>query len=295
MKVRKWLCLLLAALLVLAVSGCAANSASTDSAIYEKVENGSMELKDGLYADVETGGSTALPENRKWIVTVNMDVETEDLDVLLSAVGEQIESLGGYVEAQRIYNGSNYASHRYRSASMTVRVPAELVDSFTEQVAGISNVVTNNKNLEDVTLSYVATESRMNALKAEEERLLELMAQAENMSDLLEIESRLTEVRYELENVTSQLRLYDNQVDYATIYLSIEEVQEYTEVEEKTLWQRIATGFINSLKGVGSFFVELFVFLIVALPYIAVFGGIAVLVVVIVRRKRKQKKEEKTE
>ena len=293
MKVRKWLCILLGALLTLSLLGCAANGTATDS--MEAVNDSYNRTGDTLADSASAEYSADLPENRKWIITVNMDVETEDLDGLLSAVGTQIEALDGYVEAQRIYNGSSYSGRRYRSASMTVRIPAEQVDSFTAQVAGASNVVSNNKELTDVTLSYVATESRRNALEAEEARLLELMAQAENMSDLLEIESRLTEVRYELENAASQLRLYDNQVDYATIYLSIDEVQEYTVVEEETLWQRIGKGFLNSLKGVGSFFIELFVFIIVALPYILVFGGIAVVIILIVRKKRKQKKDEKTE
>ena len=55
-------------------------------------------------------------------------------------------------------------------------------------------------------------------------------------------------MRYELENRASQLRLYDNQVDYATIYLSIDEVQEYTPVEEPTVWERISGGFVSSIK-----------------------------------------------
>ena len=38
------------------------------------------------------------------------------------------------------------------------------------------------------------------------------------------------DVRYQLESVTSQLRVLSNQVDYATIDLSIEQVQEYTPV-----------------------------------------------------------------
>ena len=69
----------------------------------------------------------------------------------------------------------------------------------------------------------------MNALLAEEARLVELMAQAETMTDLLQIEQRLTDVRYELEDITSQMRILENQVDYATIYLNIEEVRDFTQ------------------------------------------------------------------
>ena len=229
---------------------------------------------------------------RKWIVTVRMEAETDDLDILLAQLEGKIAALSGYVEDQQIYNGSAYSGRRYRYANLTVRVPADQVEAFTEHMSGISNIISKNKTMDDVTLQYVATESRMKALKAEEERLLELMAQAENMSDLLQIEARLTDVRYELESVTSQLRVYDNLVDYATIHLNLTEVQEYTPVEEETLWQRISGGFVESLKNLGNFFVELFVALIVGLPYLVFIGAIVVVVVILCRRSAKKRKQK---
>jgi hypothetical protein len=261
-----------------------------------------MEMsKDMLYDEVpmSTQASANVPDTqnpaeqpRKWIVTVKMEAETDDLDVLLAQLEGKIAALSGYVEDQQIYNGSAYSGRRYRYANLTVRVPADQVEAFTEHMSGISNIISKNKTMDDVTLQYVATESRMKALKAEEERLLELMAQAENMSDLLQIEARLTDVRYELESVTSQLRVYDNLVDYATIHLNLTEVQEYTPVEEETLWQRISGGFVESLKNLGNFFVELFVALIVGLPYLVFIGAIVVVVVILCRRSAKKRKQK---
>ena len=222
-----------------------------------------------------------------------LSAETEDLDALTAALDETIAALNGYVEDQSVYNGSTYSNRRYRNASLTVRIPAEDVDQFTQQVAGIANVVSKETNRQDVTLSYVATESRMTALQTEETRLLELMAQAETMSDLLEIEARLTDVRYELESVTSQLRLYDNQIDYATIYLTISEVQEYTPVEEPTLWERISGGFRDSLKGLGNGLLDLMVWLIVSSPYLVVIAVIVLIVVLLAKRAKKHRKAKK--
>ena len=300
MKAKKWISLLICLVLVLGLlSGCGAKSSRTemayDMAVAETwaaqeapmAANGSASLTD-------TGASTTTaPQNRKWIVTVDMDAETEDLDALLESITSQIDALGGYVEDQRVTNGSRYSTTRYRSASLTVRIPAEDVDSFTQTVSGVCNVVRSSKSLEDVTLTYVATESRMNALQTEEARLLELMGQAENMSDLLEIEARLTDVRYELESVTSQLRIYDNLVDYATIYLGIDEVTEYTPVEEETLWQRISGGFVRSLKGLGETLLDVAVWLIVNLPYLVVLAAVSWAVIAIIRRLRRKKAVKK--
>ena len=226
--------------------------------------------------DAGETGSTALPENRKWIITVNMEAETEDLEALLAGLDEKITALNGYLEGQDIYNGSSYASRRHRYANLTIRIPAGDVTAFTEDVAGIANVVSTDLRREDITLTYVATESKVTALKTEEARLLELLAQAETMSDLLEIEARLSDVRYELEQHTSRLRLYDNQVDYATIYLYISEVQEYTPVVEKTVWERIRDGFKSSIKGVTEGFVDFFVWITANSPYLVVWGLILI-------------------
>lgn len=289
---------MLAALL----AGCGGASKSTQA--FDAAAAAPAEAANGAYYDMESaksedGGltgdtdSTVLPEGRKWIITVNMSAETEDLDALMEALNGKISGLGGYVEDQDSYNGSMYSSRRYRSASLTVRIPAQRVDEFTEEMSGIANVVSTNLSREDITLSYVATESRVKALQTEEARLLELMEQAETMADLLEIESRLTDVRYELENRASQLRLYDNQVDYATIYLSIDEVQEYTPVEEPTVWERISGGFVSSIKGVGNGLLDLLVWVLAKSPYLVILGGVTVGVVVLIKKRRARKAAKK--
>lgn len=300
---KKIVCLLLSLLLLLSLAACGANSASNmlysmDSAAAQEApmemaaDNGAGALR----SESSSTQSGSLPENRRWIITVHMNVETEDLDTLLAALEETISPMEGYVENQELYNGSSSASRRYRSASLTLRIPAQHVETFTTQMQGIANVVSNNLRREDVTLTYVATDSKVTALKTEETRLLELLAKAETMSDLLEIEARLSDVRYELEAYTTKLRTLDNQIDYATVYLSAKEVKEFTPVEDPTLWQRIRDGFSHSLKGLGDSLQNLLVLIVVSLPYVVVYVPIAVVLVLLVRkllRRRKQNKPPK--
>ena len=303
MKVRKLTAIALAALMLLTLTACGGSSKSesvmggynyaADAAPQEPMAEMEMVYSEegASYGSLtsDNAATAEVPAQRKWIITMDISAETEDLDALLEALNQEIASLGGYVEGQNIHNGSAYATHRYRSANLTVRIPAVDVDKFADNVAGIANVVRSNKNLEDITLTYVSTESRVKALQVEEARLLELLAQAETMSDLLEIESRLTDVRYELENYTSRLRVYDNQVDFATIYLDLEEVQEYTPVAERTVWQRITEGFADSLDGLWEDLTDLFVWVIVSLPYLVVWAVVIVAVIVLVRKLRKGK------
>ena len=296
MKLRKVIAIVLSVLILLSLAGCGAAADKLTGGRAEAMDDGYSAMDDYLVkeeASADAENSSPLPENRKLIQTVNMNVETEDLDTVLQQVESRIAELGGYIENSDVQNGSAYSGRRYRSAYLTVRIPAKDLDVFIDKVGTITNIVSSRKSVEDVTLSYVATESRMKALQTEEARLLELLAQAETMDDLLTVEARLTDVRTELEQVTSTLRVFDNQVDYATIHLDVSEVTEYTEVTEpETVWQRIGAGFKKSLKGVGSFFKELFVFVIVASPYLVVIGAVAVGVAFLIRsviRRRKNK------
>ena len=300
---KKYLSLLLSlALLAALLTGCGSagkSAVSYDSGMVEYAVSDEAAMAPAEGAAMKNSaadtGSTQLPQNRKWIVTVNLTAETDDLDALRSALDEKTAALNGYVEDQSVYNGSIYDSgRRYRSANLTVRIPADSIDAFLQDVGGLANIVRQNKSIEDVTLSYVATESRLKALETEEARLLELLSQAENMTDLLEIEARLSEVRSELENYASQKRLYDNQIDYATIYIAIEEVQEYTPTEEPSLWERIRDGFKDNLEGVGEGLLDVLVWFIVSIPTLVVLAVVVLILVLIVRRIRRRRKAKKT-
>ena len=299
---KKYLSLLLSlALLAALLTGCGSagkSAVSYDSGMVEYAvsDEAAMAPAEGaaMKNTAADTGSTQLPQNRKWIVTVNLTAETDDLDALRSALDEKIAALNGYVEDQSVYNGSIYDSgRRYRSANLTVRIPVDSIDAFLQDVGGLANITRQNKSLEDVTLNYVATESRLKALETEEARLLELLSQAETMTDLLEIEARLSEVRSELENYASQKRLYDNQIDYATIYIAIEEVQEYTPTEEPSLWERIRDGFKDNLEGVGEGLLDVLVWFIVSIPTLVVLAVVVLILVLIVRRIRRHRKAKK--
>ena len=299
MKNRKYLAIILSAVLIVSLlAGCAKSmdAGMAEDYYYNAPESAGSGVYDDSYKEMgEASIAEAELTDRKLIKTVELNAETEDLDELLGALTQQVNQLGGYVENQRVYNGSAYSKYRSRSASMTIRIPAEKLDAFVNHVEGSTNIVSRYSYIDDVTLTYVATESRVNALVAEEQRLLELLSQAETMSDLLEVEARLTDVRYELESVTSRLNVLKNQVSYSTVNLSIDEVVEYTPVEEETFWQRISGGFMDSLKGIGDGVVEVTVFVLANLPYLVLLAACAVAVIFLAKRNIRRKKAKKAE
>ena len=207
---------------------------------------------------------------------MSLDVETKNYDELTANVVSEVKALGGYVENSNSWNGSaySYSGSRTRNTSMTLRIPADRLDEFLSHMADMSNITRRSENVTDVTLTYVDLESHKEALKAEEQRLIEMMEKAETIEDLITIEGRLSDIRYQVESMESQLRSYDNQVDYATLQLSITEVEELTPVEDRNAFEKMGEGFISSLKGVGNGIVNFFVWLISNLPYLVVWGGI---------------------
>lgn len=248
-------------------------------------------------------GSTETPQvqdtNRKLIKNVDMDVETEEFDILLDKMEKKVDSLGGYIESSYTYNGSSYYGSNNRNASMTIRIPAEKLDDFLSEVAESSNVISRNDSVTDITLQYVDMESHKKALLAEQDRLLELMEQVETIEDIITLESRLSEVRYQIESMESQLRTYDNQVSYSTIYLNINEVTKLTPVKEQSTWEKISTGFVESLYGVGTGILNFIIRFIISLPYLVVWAIVIFVIVLIIKlirksmKKRKEKKRQK--
>lgn len=255
------------------------------------VESGST---GGKSSDV---GQNAVQENRKLIKTVDMTVETKEFDRTLAALEGKIAELGGYIENLETYNGSSYSSYRStRNANMTIRIPKQKLDVFLETVEGVSNVVRRSESVEDVTLTYVDLESHKKVLLAEQERLLELIKKAEAIEDIITIENRLSTVRYQIESMEAQLRTYDNKVDYSTVHLTVNEVKELTPVVEKNALERIADGFVDSLKDIGEGITEFSIWFVVNIPYfvlwiiILIVGIFALRVLLKVLRAGKAKK-----
>lgn len=282
----------------LLLAGCGGSSGNSDYAAETAAMTKGAAMDDAYFYDYEeaaeeyeipeeNGTGSAADEvqdtSRKLIRNVDMDVETEEFDALLVNVQNRIKSLSGYLESSNVYNGS-YSNSDYngnlRSANLTARIPADKLDEFLSLVSESANVVRKDENVTDVTLQYVDMQSHKEVLLTEQERLLELLEQAETIDDIITLESRLSEVRYQIESMESQLRTFDNQVTYSTVYLYIEEVKTYTPVKELTRLERMTAGFMASLAGVGNGFLDFCVNLVIALPYLVVWAVVIALIVV---------------
>lgn len=300
--------------LIVLITGCGSNgynsTAASDSVSYDAGgayynEMSYVATAEEAYDEYELAenvpGAEPLSENvqesqRKLIKTVDLDVETESYDTLVAGLEKQIAELGGYIEYQYQYNGSGYSNYdETRFANMQIRIPVKRLEEFVVKVGEQSNITNKEERVEDVTLRYVDLESHKKALLTEQDRLLDLLTVAETVEDIITIEQRLSDVRYQLESMESQLRTLDNQIDYSTINLRIQEVKRLTPTEEKTVWNKIQNGFSASLYNIGDGLVNFFIWFVINIPYIIIWAVVIFVEVLIVRaiiKKKRRKKEE---
>lgn len=295
----------LAGLMVTVVlAGCGSSKSSSDTGYYTEEAAAAEEpmydyATDAAYAteeyaadsneaaSTETGGEAiSVADNRKLIRNVDMSVETEDLNEMLKSVNDRISEYGGYAEYSTIDTGY---------ANIKARIPSTKLDAFVNNVAALSNVTSKTESAEDITLQYVDTKSRVESLQIEQERLNELLAEADNIETVIALENRLSEVRYELQSYESQLRTYDNLVDFSTVQIYINEVRAYTPTVEASRWEKMTSGFADSLYGVGEGFLDFMVGLVIALPFLIVWAIIIFAIVMIIRAiiKGSKKKQQK--
>lgn len=249
------------------------------------------------------------PESkRKLITTVNISVQTKEFDVLQKSIETSVEELGGYIESSEIYynsysyyrssDPSNYTPHD-RSASYVLRIPEKRLDEFLTKLHDGSNVTEESKSVTDITLDYVDTAAHKKALQTEARSLEKMLEKAKELDDIVKIQSRLTEVRYQINSIESQLRTYDNKVDYSTVRLDVSEVTIYQQAPDATAWEKISTGFRNSLHSVGTGFADFGIWFIIHIPQLIVAGVIILLAVLVIRKalknRRTKVKSRKTE
>lgn len=227
----------------------------------------------GIESQTEVINDTSQIAGQKLIKDVSMSVETRTFDDFINVLTTQIGSLGGYVENSDVSGGS-YQYENYRTGYIVARIPADQLDGFVTIVKENGNVIRTSEQTTDVTLQYVDIESRLKALKIEQETLMTLLENATKMEDIIAIQSQLTQVRYEIESKESQIRTYDNLVNYSTVRIDISEVERETQVETKSFSSEIKAKLSDNLYSIKEGFRSFLIEFIAALPYIVIWGVI---------------------
>lgn len=221
----------------------------TDDSYVEFADEAATESSGNTSSSLQLG--TPDPE-RKLVYTVNYLLETKTYDSSIAALLDLTASLGGYTESSDSRGGNG--SERY--AVYVLRIPSDKLQEFIQSVGTVGSIRRESLSTQDITLEYVDVESRLTSLRAQEERLLELLDQAKDLDEILRIEDSLAGIRYEIESYTTRLNTMSSLVNYSTVTVELDEVIEYTPVEKKplTFGEKLGNEFSRSIERVSDGF-----------------------------------------
>ena len=317
MRKRCCLTLLLAVLFTLTAIGCnSQKEASYDVSYY--ADNGyypepaEMAVADeaAAYGTMDVMSTMAGPKaemassaegaqySKKIIYNGRMSMRADDSEAVAVKAQQICEDLGGYISSSY----TKTASDGTKNASVTFKIPAESLKTFMDRVAELAEVTESNVSSDDITQSYYDIQARLNSAKAEEEQLLALYAKCTTIEETLQVREQLAYIRSEIESYQTTINLWDNQVSYATLDLSVrdnpkqpvEEKQDLIELwKASDVWQQIKTGFrnggrflLNAISGIG-------IVLSYAIIPLLILGVIGLIVFLIVRSSSKKRAARK--
>lgn len=198
---------------------------------------------------------------QKLIKSSIMELEVEDYEEALTSIEGIVSSYNGYTSDidERDDDGRKYGY-------VIIRVPREHFENAIEEIRSLGKVDVVKTTVKDVTEEYVDLEARLNNLKQQEERYLEILSMAETVDEILNVEVQLERIRGEIEGLQGKMQYLEDSIDYATIQVNLFEPRtEKLEIGLGNALRRAVQAFFSGLRAV-------IIFLGYIIPAVIVFG-----------------------
>jgi hypothetical protein len=224
-------------------------------------------------------------QERKIIRSVSLTIATDAFTGTLENIKTAAQSGGGWIES--VTESGDEGSRR---AWMTLRIPADTLDTFLTEAGSAGRVTNRSETAQDVTEAYYDTQARLESKQLLLGRLQELVAMAESLEDILALERQMADVQYEIDRLQESLLHTDRQVDYATVDITLREETPADQAADDQLsfGQRIAAAIEMGGIVFAEFLQNAAVWLVSAVPFAAVVSAVWG-VWRIIRRKKSRK------
>jgi hypothetical protein len=158
--------------------------------------------------------------SRKLIRNAQLDLEVASFQKAVDDLTGLVKAGGGYVDSSNSQRGGNGKLQ----GTVVVKVLPENLDGFLLKLRDLGEIRNQAVSTDDVTRAYYDTQARLDNARRMETQLQSLL-QRDNgkVSELLQVERELGRVRGEIEQMQGELKLYDFQVQYATVTISVQE------------------------------------------------------------------------
>jgi hypothetical protein len=159
-------------------------------------------------------------DTRKLIRDAQLDLQVKSYQTTVDAITALAHANGGYLDSSNSQRGGNGKLQ----GTVVVKVLPENLDAFLLKLRGLGETKNQSVSTQDVTKDYYDTQARLdNSHRMEAQLQLLLQHSNSKVSDLLQVERELGRVRGDIEQMQGQLKLYDFQVQYATVTISVAE------------------------------------------------------------------------
>lgn len=194
--------------------------ASEPMADMEEAQGPAEELR--LTSDAAADSGLAVPTaltptdlGRDIIYTAEVSVQADDVEAASREAVAIVQGLGGIVFSQNTRTEPNPRT------DITFKVLPQNFSTALERLSGVGKLVDQSISSDDVTEIIVDLRSRIITAEASVDRLRNFLQEATDLEDVAELERELLDRETTLERLRGQLRTLENQVDLATITLTI--------------------------------------------------------------------------
>jgi hypothetical protein len=182
---------------------------------------GKLERDEDQRGEDQTETSNVPAANGPMIIrTAELDLTTTEFDKARSAVDEILKRNHGHVAQLNVSTPPGSG----RALSGSLRVPANRLDSVLSDLRSLGRVQKESQGGEEVTERWVDLEARLANAKHTEQRMIDIQHERTGkLSDVLAVEVEIGRVRGEIEQMEAQRKSMKNQVDFATLTLTVSE------------------------------------------------------------------------
>lgn len=229
----------------------------------DSVSFAGAEMDEAVYEDRTAEGGGAAEQERKLIKTGSVTLEVQSLSAADSAVEKWSASLGGYI--------SNSYSHQ-TGANYTVKIPAARFDEAMKTAGDLGILREHSISTQDVSEQFYDLQTRLSNKRVMRDNLRAYLEKAKDIKDLLQIEKELNSVLTEIESMEGRMKRLSNQIDYATITVSVQ--LPYGKTESGFSFPDAGEGFRKFISNTVAFFAKclvcFFYIIICGIPVLAV-------------------------
>ncbi len=162
------------------------------------------------------------------VKTLNIDLQVRDT----RKVADNLQAWITRTDPRATTSGTDYeqVSDNLYKVSLTFSVQATLYPQIYRYLRDYTThnggrLVTFNESIQDITSTYVDTQSRLQNLRVEQTRLQDLLSHVQALSDILSIDQQLTDVEGQIESYEAQLNTLTSQVTFYTVSVNLEPIE----------------------------------------------------------------------